>query len=778
MVAYTSQASGDWSNAGTWLPGGGPPIAGDTATIAGTHIVEIDGDTTVGTSPNNQTTFVVTVQNRGTLRWKAPPTGDWTFEVRGNMKIDAGGTFQIGKSSSPIPNTRTATLYFPSNLSSTHHWRLNNDGDVVIHGAPDYRQTSGVLRARLVGNVTANPGTPVAFQTNISTGWQMGDTVWVGTGASPTTAPTACEQIVIATAPGATSYTADFANDHVAGDVVVHDSGNVLIRGGSASPLKGLTLYSTSSTTLTAANIKYDIRWARFLYCATSTTDSRSAIYFACSPSTITNAHFDPNNFVLEGCIFSDPATTATPGKVLYFQCTLDLEDQHTMMDNCHCWDHYTLVELASNVKGRPVIHDCSAIEMFDAGILAESSNLGLYVDGFIYVSDSTWSGSGRIGIEGWVRSVVNTEIHRGYHGISITDSGVQTTPELMLFRNVKIYNAYYSAVTHPDARRVSMMFDTCEIYNNRQNGLQFSGTHGRIEILNSSFDDCGNAASNKGAVYMTGKPRLLRFHTCTFGLNDRNNNNNVHIGGTQLGTGDYRIIAENCTFKEPANWVAGSYRWATDVHKWALSLGGESSAGDWRTRMDQTPNVSAEYVDCGVLDYSDVDQWPVQYPNVTRLAVGAGGGEIRNETTEIIDNTFPAVKLLPFGPAIDFITRHRSILLPLTAGQTLTVTLSMKKTADGLAYLPGIFLEGLGINDESRMTAALLNTWEELSVTGTAQWTGVAEFYISGGSNVNDPSVTFGDDYYSPPDPTVPADWDTMFGCKVYADGFSITVT
>lgn len=82
MAAYTTSQAGNWSDQATW-GGSGPPGNGDTATVA--HNVTVDANTTVGTSPSDQTTLVLTVNNGITLTVAAGVT----FIVRGN--VNSGG---------------------------------------------------------------------------------------------------------------------------------------------------------------------------------------------------------------------------------------------------------------------------------------------------------------------------------------------------------------------------------------------------------------------------------------------------------------------------------------------------------------------------------------------------------------------------------------------------------------------------------------------------------------------------------------------------------------
>lgn len=64
MTAYTSAATGNWSDAGSWSPSG-VPGDGDTAVISG-HTITIDENTTVGTD-GGAGVAAVTVQSSGAL---------------------------------------------------------------------------------------------------------------------------------------------------------------------------------------------------------------------------------------------------------------------------------------------------------------------------------------------------------------------------------------------------------------------------------------------------------------------------------------------------------------------------------------------------------------------------------------------------------------------------------------------------------------------------------------------------------------------------------------
>lgn len=103
MAAYTSTQTGNWASTSTW-GGSGPPVSGDTATIAATHTVTVpDGTTAVcGTSPATggaaalviTGTLVVGGGASGQLTVKGPVTQNSaavTFNAGSILEFDASG---------------------------------------------------------------------------------------------------------------------------------------------------------------------------------------------------------------------------------------------------------------------------------------------------------------------------------------------------------------------------------------------------------------------------------------------------------------------------------------------------------------------------------------------------------------------------------------------------------------------------------------------------------------------------------------------------------------
>ena len=192
--------------------------------------------------------------------------------------------------------------------------------------------------------------------------------------------------------------------------------------------------------------------------------------------------------------------------------------------------------------------------------------------------------------------------------------------------------------------------------------------------------------------------------------------------------------------FRSSPDNGTGRYLYCTDEMFWAFYLG----TGYWEARMQIGSRFSLEFIDCTVYDISSTDVWSQRYPS--EVAVVSGGGEVHKETVNILDGTF-ARKILPFSTITQCLATYNvPIQIPVFAGQTVTVKLSLKRNTSGTfsshdgrkasIIEPGIHLEGLGIL--SNTYASLYDTWEELEVSGTSQEDGIILFYVSGGVNAH----------------------------------------
>jgi hypothetical protein len=92
MAAFTSKATGNWSSGGqtTWNEVG-VPASGDTVTI-GAHTITVDANTTIGTSPNDATTMVITLSSASSNLVVAAAK---TLTVKGNFQMANSSTLTL-----------------------------------------------------------------------------------------------------------------------------------------------------------------------------------------------------------------------------------------------------------------------------------------------------------------------------------------------------------------------------------------------------------------------------------------------------------------------------------------------------------------------------------------------------------------------------------------------------------------------------------------------------------------------------------------------------------
>lgn len=782
MATYTSVQSGDWTTPATWGEAVLFPVAGDRAVIANTHIVEIDTDVTVGDSPANQSTYVITVQAGGTLKWKNV-AGDRTLEVRGNVFIARLGRFEIGSSSTPIPDTRIATLYFPTDLGPYNGWVILNQGEFEVCGSRYHMGSSDTYqKTKLTSDITANPGNQVSFDTDDAVDWTTGDTVWFGTGADPLQSPTNCEQVII-TKTDADTYTADFANDHHAGDFIIHATRNVILIGDDNT--KGVQILCTipSNDGTYIGDLKINMQWCSTKYFAYSSSYTGAAIYYYPQNSGVVledcECHVPVNAVIFKNMIIDEGTNIRSFG--ITINTEMDFQDTSEFINEVHTWGN-TIYFGVCAIEDINIGH-LSFIEIDNAISMSANNTYGqLKFDGLWY------SGTGTNGYYVMTtatnfKSLENFEIHNYSYGIFLDGATTKSVLEGIEIRNGKIYNGhYYYALYIYSGRRPRVLVEDVEFYTSTNYMVQLARS-GSVIFRNCSWDKCSVASPGTIRLESTRDLADIYFYNCTFGTNTPNTNLNVCGGAgvtSNYGMGLGRLVFQNCVIKKPTN-ADPSQPWTTDVFNWVYSVGATNPGTYYYDRLNYGRYRTIEIINCQVLDGSDVDQWPNRYPGVTRYAYVANGSEIRNEETEILDGTFKA-KLLPFSPALAcWMNDIEPIRIPVSTGETVTAKLSFKRNANGSNELPGIRLRGCGIDTETYLTGSeALGSWHELEVSGTAVWGGVVDLLISAGTNIRGQALAGGTNavntYHMPPTP-IPPDWDDMFGVVVYADGLDIKV-
>lgn len=153
-AAITSAQSGNWSATATWT-GGVVPGIGDTVTI--NHAVVVDTDWTIGTSPADQTTMVITVSG---LAGRLSVADGVTLTAKGNVYINPGTSlanyrlgFVLGAGSSMIVDAS-------GQPGQVYLFKLGNYSYVQSNGtalAQSYfKSADGQTGARSVGGSSEN----------------------------------------------------------------------------------------------------------------------------------------------------------------------------------------------------------------------------------------------------------------------------------------------------------------------------------------------------------------------------------------------------------------------------------------------------------------------------------------------------------------------------------------------------------------------------------------------------------------------------------------------
>lgn len=790
MAAYTSVMDGDWSNAATW-GGGGVPGDGDTATID--HNVKIDGDITVGTA-TGATTDAIRIEHNAKLYWENPPAGDYTLTLRGRIYIaqiaPAQGEFEIGTQASPIPANRTAIVEW----DGAHGYKNYNGGILTINGYPAYHMASESSHfAELTANAAAGAGVTLTLDKDVD--WEVGDTIWISTGGT-TNAPTNNEKTTIATKVSANEYTANLANNHFGnateGDVVHNATRNVIFRGQNGV---GFSWYGSDHSAVVAASY-FDINWSRWEYsCLTGTGVDQAALCIRMNYDNGVETRCDPY-FHVSYNAFDSPATTGNAARVFYFYYVGfgDMSDTQFRGNSSYGFG----VPLRTvNWVGLWRMDETIAFEvtdhyMYDSSVPNNSKKAALVSNNFYITGDGNTDIHINSTNNSPVVSLNNFMCANFGYGLEFTDDvGVRFPGMRWAIQNGRIYHILWrgSAITfNLNSSSVSrpVYIINVKIYDCYHSAIQFQNLYyNKFYIKNCSIDYCSHSEPH-GAVRIVSDSRFigstLWFENCTFGMNVQNDkyNFNMNEGGLPVLFGNSRMVFVNCDFKVPTN-PAGGYNsdWWYPESIW-IATGSYDYFGDWRWLCRISESSSMEFLDCRMYDATDTDKWPTDFPNTTAMGYATGGAQIHivdpsKESAGYIDGTYRRKILAFLGTNRMNFTRRIPTPILVESGETITVKLSFKKNiSQNAGDRPRVHLEGCGIYEYTEMSDAV-NTWEEVTVSGTATMSGTVLFYISGrgvpysGGVPTRPVVT---DYHW----SYPYEQGDSHNLILYADGYSLT--
>lgn len=784
MVAYTASVSGDWSNAATW-GGGGVPGIGDTAFIPGGIQVDVDGNIDMGTTPNNQTTYVLDIG--GTLYWKRTAGVNWQFVVRGNIRVNENGTLDIGTAASPIPASSTAEISMPVNLSTANHWRIYVEGGhLYVHGAVAYEMADADSQRTMLASPLAS-GASSAMSLQDPVDWPAGKDVWISAGGDPDLSPGTFEHNVnLASKTDASNYTVSASYSHQENAFVVYPHRNVKFEGGSTSN-QGMCISGYANTLSGALNMVIDIRWAYFLYAGSyPSSPDLAAINFRVYVSS-SSSSLSSDQLVLDSLVFDFPGSTQA--RVLHATCRLGFSSAVTI-SNVHSRRFYVFKDRPDEFYGKINFNNCTVVDHYNDGFITGRTGFTyerMYLNDLWYESHAPATSSSYIMVDGPVQEINNLRYYCGFQVIKGTSGyeGTSCDSVPVIISNAIINNAYDEAFELDDDVPRDFIFKNC-VFTGTGYSPIYLRRCGDVYLHNCEFygNNSRNSSSRAGCVSIYGVgSRSVECYSCTFGSNANPNNrfNNyvdMYVGYNIRG----RIVFVECEAHQPAIYSLGS-SWMHEALRMVVGFSGYNYLY-WTDRVKMAPLMSVEFVKCLSYDSGLNELFATSFPGANNdpILISGSGGEVRKESTTTLDDTL-ALKALPFAAAIDnHATVCKPIRIPVENGQTVTVDVSMQKNADGFrARQPSVFLHGCGIYDSDSTTAGVFGTWESLQVTGTSNKAGIVELWFTIGCNEQDPTCSrSADNVYSIPDPTWsanPAEVDDMFSVTVYIDGLSISV-
>ena len=761
MRFSNGSGGGVWSNAATWDTV--KPSVGERVRIYTGDTVEIDENATIGDAPNDTTTVL---RVDGTLKWKIEESTDRTFKCRGSVALLKGSTLQIGSAVEPIPATQKANFIFEKSTSTATVWNLmlanftDSDrtawGNLLIHGNSAYHMADAASqRTYLSYGVVSGTDKTIVFDDPVD--YQVGDTVWIGFGGDPTVDPfngTAIsaaygsDTVLIKTKIDARTYTVDLTYTHVVGDFVIHKTRNVVFGCLDADTMKiSPMLYS-------AVGIDgfTETDWAGTISVNWAYLNKLEEIFRATGIFCFT----DTNVPKFKNCIVNAPTYGVWVFNVGGCQVPW-FETIAPFLDEVHIFKMASWFTYDHRAFDTGMVH-FGHLSIVDNMLMTNDGNsMGLMGD---YNSDSRsnqtleWDSAWI----SWDRSHATfnymTMIMRWGFGLKIYSMRARVIPggfslrsdfegREVLLNDMQVQHCYGSFFRMPSL--VSHVFPTttltnCKFANMKSDLFVYAlgnGSYSNLEFYECDFDGmastiCRCACDGRQAFFNI----QWKFVNCNFGMMSPNAYM-LYLEDIWFRTSG-RILFENCQIKKPTN-VTASGVW-TGIKGYCVQMVASFYAGYIPTnttyRQLMPPTMSYEWVNCKIYDSNGIDQFAIEYPNKVCAVVG-GGGELCAENAIIIDGSL-GMKMLPYAVHCPHSgNKANAIRIPLLPGEAVTLKVSLRKNYSlPEGKRPTFNARGCGIDSCVEMTDGI-NTWEELTITGTAQYEDTLEAWVTGGWNL-----------------------------------------
>lgn len=715
---FVSFQTGNWSSPNTW---GQEVYPGDnsTVTVSTGHTVTVDGSHTCGTSPTNDTTMVLTVQDTGWLKWADSPAANWTFTIKGNVSVVKGGKLSIGTASNRIPSNRTALVSMPA--VNTTGWKMLIGGTFEVYGAEAYHMADATKqRSKLKYNLMSGTGTTLTLEDAVD--WQAGDRVHISNMYDYANR----EGLVIQSKIDAYTYTVNPTYCHSIGDFAFLGDRNVRFEGyDNAGRGVSTQVNITASADCDAA--KLDLNWCSFKYWGktTGTAAGCQPFYFYIVVGNTPNKSIPGGNFNLKGVVVDDPSNHLQG--VVWVESDLAFTGSAWKTDGLHIttgvnYGVRIAVDGFFNLKDVSIARVNNSANFY--GVNARNGDVS--IDGAWVCGQ--WQNASMSALIGHYRSVKNSTI-LGTIGLYyyLTNSGndnyrymvnesiVDNCQFLGTLRGVYAWTANVN-----DLGMVSGIFvKNCEFYSSYAASVATYGCLGKLRVENCTFDGIGNYSNTdynhiqlgrpgEGAIWPLLSATIAR---CTFGRYNLMSSNLFYGDSTFFQT---PLSVVGCDIYQPWAITDPGY---LDWLQYALFRVRQSYTG-YDERWAIYPPSSQSAIGCRLFcrNGSGKDELFSVMSTYRKNLLGAGS-EIREQRDNLQTGRF-ALRVLPFSPNTESdVNWSLPIQVLANPNKRITASLKFKNIGVPLRGKAGLKLIGPGIRDISRVSAT--GDWETITVQG-----------------------------------------------------------
>jgi len=707
--ACVSDNTGDWDAPATWAAcGGGFPEAADTAEILVGHTVTVKGTEAVGASPASIVTYNLDIT--GTLIFENA-AADSILNVYSSIRVNSGGKIQIGTSGSPIGSPMncagSARLYMRTHAAAQKYKIFLDAGSIEAHGCSTYHGTDATLtRARIVScapDCTAGAVTVTLDRTHgwaASTAW-AGDGIIFGIGGNEITLPAVGDDpeiITTWTTPGATTIGVTFTEDHMAGDIVEIVRRNVLID--SDSPTYHPALY----TNWNSINDPYSMRYVMVNEFGDSYTipaismDDVAQTLGTMDYVAVVNAH----DGAASGCFkMYAKSWTSFEGNTCF---DAGSGGRGYMMDTDTRLDT-PILEFKNNssygsVNGTPEgIYSTTTHAVEVDGFWVSHTSRGIYranYNGAGVIKNCVINGITGDGIDlASITSYFPTSVVK-VHDNEIRNCGSDGFVTMMmqgLFYNNDLDNIY----------RIG-------IHLKGQTGLRY-----HIRMHDNTYDNCNyNNWTAGAAVNIDTYAGTVHMSNEEFGQSAVNGFANILFYGGST-TGMYvKAVCSDCLLSNPdAGNICG-----------VMPADGYFPFGCTGAGWDDVNRIG----DSSTFTFDNKDK-----VEGAHLGWGPGGMVFSRQTSVNYTTSNLKMKITPCNSTAYSCLKVGSTYL--NSGQAVTVDVYLRKdeAVATAGRRPRLALEGLGFvrEEDYDEMSNVTDTWEKVTVTGSADWKGVVGIYV-----------------------------------------------